>query len=88
MDETADGGFDLNGIANGIFGLLGKKIDADAQVKARQSWLDQQQAYGVDAFGRTYLRGQPGTVSVLGSPLVAVGVGIAAITLLVFALKS
>lgn len=89
MGETVEGtSFDLNSLANGVFGLLGKKIDADARAKTQQAWLDQQAAYGVDAFGRVYQRGQPGTVGVLGSPLVVVGVGIAAIALLVFALKN
>ncbi len=87
MDETTTGStFDLNALANGIVGLLGKKVEADAQAKSRQAWLDQSTAFGLDAFGRPYVRGQT-TNDLLGSPLVVVGVGIAAITLLVFALK-
>lgn len=78
--------FDLNALANGIVSLLGKKVEADAQIKSRQQLFDQQ-AYGVDAYGRIYPRGDA-LAGGLGSPLVVVGIGVAAVTLLVFALKN
>lgn len=70
-----------------IFGLIGRKIDADAQSR---TWR-QQQLYGVNEDGRPYFRGtasQAIAPGVLGSPLVMVGVGILAVALVVWAIKS
>ena len=71
-----------------LFALLGKKIDADARSK---TWEPQAQLYGIDEYGRPYYRGQaslalpPGALS---SPLVMVGVGILAVALIVWTIKS
>lgn len=76
----------------GIFDLLGKKIDADAEAKRSQAWLDRGVMYGVDEYGRPYYRGLASPAlsqgQLTGSPLVVIGVGLLAVTLVVWAIKS
>ncbi len=61
MDETVtSGGFDFGQVVTGLFGLASKKIEADAAIKSRQVWGDQR-LYGIDEYGRPYLRGATGS---------------------------
>lgn len=85
MEDT--GGFNA---LDRIFGLFEKKLDADAQAKSAQGWLQGNQFYGVDELGRVYVRGQPGVSTAPGSitPLITIGAGILAVTLIIWALKS
>lgn len=93
MDENGGGGgFDFNQLANGVFALLGKKVEADAAVQARGTWGAQSALYGVDEYGRVYYRGTPSASmapgSLTASPLVTVGVVVLAATLVFVALKN
>lgn len=74
----------------GLFDLLGKKIESDAQIKqAQATWSQQDARYGVDEYGRVYLRGSPSTPALpfQVTPTVIV-VGLLAVSLAVYALKS
>jgi hypothetical protein len=73
-----------------FFATLRSKVEADARVKeARAVWGDQDARYGIDEYGRAYLRGAPSTpiAPAAVSPLLLVGVAILAVTLAVFAFK-
>lgn len=72
-----------------IFGLLDKKIEADAVASARKTFDARGELYGVDESGRIYHRGAPTGYGIAGVPPIAlIGVGILAIVLLVRAAKS
>lgn len=88
MDDST---FNPGSIVEGIFGILGKKIDADAQAKAAERNLGELSSlYGVDEYGRLYYRGAPGVQAAPGGlqltpGLVLIGIGILAATALVIA---
>lgn len=78
-----------NDIIGGIFGLLGKKIDADAARDSARATFDAGgPLYGVDELGRPYYRGAPTGYAGGIPPIAIVGVGVVAVVLLVAALKS
>ncbi len=90
-DSTGDGGW-YNPLP-ALFGLIGQKISSDAEVKkAAAVWSRNDALYGVDEYGRAYLRGAPsnavGPGTLTSSPLLTIGIAVLAVTLAVWALKS
>lgn len=72
----------------GLFGLLSKKIEADAVKGSRENFDTRGELYGVDESGRVYFRGAPtGTVAAGIPPIALIGVGILAVVLLVRAAR-
>lgn len=83
MEETS-----YNPLAD-FFATLRTKIEADARAKeARAVWGEQQTHYGIDEYGRPFLRGTPSTpVAASVAPLAMLGIAILAATLAIFVLK-
>lgn len=73
-----------------IFGLFEKKFEADLESRRATGWLQGNQLYGVDEYGRVFVRGQAGVAAAPGSfsPLLVIGAGILAVTLIVWVVKS
>lgn len=70
-------------------GLLGKALDAYTARQTRESFDSRDPAYGVDEYGRAYLRGAPsGPVGSIDPRLLLVGGGLLAIALVVVLAKS
>lgn len=75
----------------GFFGLLGKKIEAEAARDTARATFDAGglgPMYGVDEYGRVYFRGAPTAASSPMGPVLAIGAGVVAVVLLVSAFKS
>jgi hypothetical protein len=66
MDETG------GSVIDGIFGLLGKKIDQQtaaqqAAATSKATWSGNDPTLAVDEYGRAYLRGAPSSAFTVGS---------------------
>lgn len=88
MDETG------GSLIDGIFGLLGKKIDQQtaaqqAAASSKATWSGNDPNIAVDDYGRAYLRGAPSssfTVGTIPPAVLAIGAAIV-VGALIFALK-
>lgn len=72
-----------------LTGLAGKAIDAQTAKYASQSLGADGRPYGVDEYGRAYLRGAPsGPIGSIDPRILLIGGGLLAIALVVYLAKS